>query len=327
MKSKIAVLVATYNGEKYILEQLLSIEKSMAKTEKVREYEILVRDDGSTDNTVQVVKDYGESNSSVTLVEDMYKRGFKNSFKYLMSLVPEDVDYIFFSDQDDIWEEEKVNRFLDVAGEVTDVPLLVYSDLLMFGEVLELPIKLSNFYKWEHDNDGIPAWLLANTVTGAAMMINYQLLARVLTLTDEVWEKERYHDWLIAKVAGLTGEYRYIDMPLTKYRQHANNASHDWNRTSGLKMNQLKMYIEDWTRMYYEIFSRNHALQKSLNANSMPDKSRTLLAKFSKFAVGGRLYRVFHFVPFLIVLQPNEKSVMRQYAKFITFVLFGKRVK
>ena len=104
--------MSTYNGEKFIREQLDSI---LAQTYK--NIEIVVRDDGSKDNTVSIVKEYMQKNSNITLYEGE-NLGFIKSFFELLTLV--EADYYSYADQDDVWMENKIELAVNSLNEFID---------------------------------------------------------------------------------------------------------------------------------------------------------------------------------------------------------------
>ena len=99
---KVAILLATYNGEKYLREQIDSILKQNGV-----DLTLYVRDDGSTDGTIDLLKEYVVNTKAVKL--DIGKNlGVGNSFMQLLYDCPNDFDFYAFSDQDDIWDENKL---------------------------------------------------------------------------------------------------------------------------------------------------------------------------------------------------------------------------
>ena len=105
---KVAVVLSTYNGEKYVKEQLDSILKQTYKN-----VEIIVRDDGSKDSTVEIIKEYQEKHKNIKLVvgENL---GFIKSFFELLKIA--EADYYSYADQDDIWVKNKIELAVVVSS-------------------------------------------------------------------------------------------------------------------------------------------------------------------------------------------------------------------
>ncbi|KGH65877.1 hypothetical protein X291_04305 [Oenococcus oeni IOEB_C23] len=237
MTKKIAVLMSTYNGAKYVEEQIASIFESFEVAGMSGH--LFIRDDFSKDNTLSLVTNLKKKYNEITVLQSYSNLGFKLSFWELLKHT-EGYDYYFFSDQDDIWDPDKVkifvNNFDGLNNTYSDtVPLCVYSDLLMFGSVLSKQIKVSDYFRWNHSLDGVPNWFFANTITGASMAINDSLRKFLVSLPISFIEEEFYHDSFIAKIVGSIGKFKYIPLPLTKYRQHTENQSKKWGQKHTLK--------------------------------------------------------------------------------------------
>ncbi|PLN98221.1 glycosyltransferase, partial [Klebsiella michiganensis] len=126
---KIDVLLATYNGSKFVKEQIASVLTNFDKLSGVN-CRLLVSDDGSSDNTVTIINELERDDSRITLVDKAKKGGVRQNFNYLINNC--DADYIFFCDQDDLWLPNKMSIFLDrfllIEKDYTG-PVLVHSDL------------------------------------------------------------------------------------------------------------------------------------------------------------------------------------------------------
>ena len=110
---KVAILMSTYNGEKYLKEQ---IESLLAQT--YGNIEIYIRDDGSKDNTIKIIKNYKEKYNNIVLKEGK-NIGFINSFFELLNLC-NDADYYAYCDQDDVWMNDKIERAVKFLGKTDE---------------------------------------------------------------------------------------------------------------------------------------------------------------------------------------------------------------
>lgn len=223
--SKVIVLLACYNGDKYLDEQIASIVEQTHK-----DWLLLIRDDGSTDNTLRVIEKWAKLDNRISLLND--ENGATGSsqqnFSLLMKYAMNHKGHIFcFSDQDDVWVPEKIQvmlKHLNIAVEQnyqSTTPCLLHSDLEVVDKQLNLRhqsfVKLNKLLPKTELN---PARLLTrNEVTGCTMMFNRALLR----LAFPVPEKSVMHDWWLALVSAYCGKLTYVDERLVKYRQHDSN--------------------------------------------------------------------------------------------------------
>lgn len=225
---KIAILLATYNGEKYICEQLDSL---IAQT--FDNYTIYVHDDGSTDNTVNILKKYAEKHTNVKILDYPSQHGAKDNFMSLLKRV--EADYYMFCDQDDVWRKDKVElemqRMQGLEKENGDRAMLVFSDLYVVDN--ELNINEKSLWK----KNCIRPELLTNFeegggfefVTGCTMLFNN---ATKKIVNFEKVDKATMHDaWITLCVLKSEGIVSAIYDQLVYYRQHGDNSlgASDWS--------------------------------------------------------------------------------------------------
>lgn len=219
----IDILLATYNGEKYLKEQLESIENQTYDN-----WHLIVRDDGSKDNTLKILKEFeNKYPSKVTIINDGISSGSaKNNFFKLMNY--SENEYIACCDQDDVWLENKLEIMYKELKKLEnensrDIPLLVHCDLFVVDK--DMNIISNSFFDYSLFNknaDAINFYLLENYVTGCAMLFNRKL--KWYMLKNYNLEKIYMHDWLAALIAYTFGEGKFINQSLVKYRQHGNNS-------------------------------------------------------------------------------------------------------
>ena len=212
---KIDILLATYNGSKYLPEQLNSI-----LSQSYKNINVIIRDDGSSDNTVDIIKEYEQEDNRVRLLNDnLGNLGFVRNFEELMK--HSDAEYIMFSDQDDVWYKNKVEiSYLEIKkieGEYgCKVPTLVHTN----SRILNFEVKttkkfISNYAKnYSFENSFFNFF-----VQGSTMIINKYLKEESLPFSEYVYLHDRY----LHLVAEFIGIRRYIDIPTMDYRQHLNN--------------------------------------------------------------------------------------------------------
>lgn len=210
---KVDVLLSTYNGEKYLKEQIDSI----LKQENV-EVRVVIRDDGSTDSTLDIIQEYIDLNYPVLLIKGE-NIGVVKSFLYLASLEAS-ADYYAFCDQDDVWKTEKLSI---AVGKLNDKkePGLYLSDTTAVDEELH---QIENQILSDNQKRAyiLEEVLLSNNATGCTMVFNAELKKMLNTYTPQ---KLIMHDhWLYALCIALGG-YVYFDKnSYINYRQHGNNS-------------------------------------------------------------------------------------------------------
>ena len=213
------ILLSTYNGGLYLDELLNSL---LEQTHK--DWRLIVRDDGSSDNTVKIVKDFsaGHPDRVILLGGDGRRLGACRSFIKLLEA--SEADYVMFCDQDDVWLPDKIDITLKAMQETEskhgDIPILVHTDLKVVDQ--EKNLISESFWRYQHLDPhlkGLNTLLVLNNVTGCTMMIN----GRLAKLVASVPEGAILHDWWIALVATAFGRVEYVSAPTMLYRQHGKN--------------------------------------------------------------------------------------------------------
>lgn len=211
---KVNILMATYNGEKFLEQQIESIQKQTFK-----EWNLLIRDDGSSDKTCDIIRNFTAKDSRIRFINENEHHNLGVIKSFFMLVNYEVADFYFFSDQDDVWLPEKLSVSLEAAKhKASDVPLLVYTDLKVVNQELNILQDSMIRAQSHHANTTLLPELTENTVTGGTMMINHALAEKWFTPNDILM-----HDWFLALLAASLGEIIYLDLPTQLYRQHDNN--------------------------------------------------------------------------------------------------------
>lgn len=256
------ILMATYNGADYIKQQIDSILRQTCQ-----EFYLIIRDDGSSDNTIDILETYASHYpDKIYLLKDQkgnlgVRRNFQQMLQY--SLYTTKGQYIMLCDQDDIWLPEKIEKTMQKIKQIEKkadqkdigkkpVPSLVFTDLMLIDEEGQI---ISNSM-WEYAGVNPKATALNklihnNVITGCTVMINRKLAE----LTSSIPAGCDMHDYWIALVASSFGRIDYINESLIQYRQHTKNQIGSIRKPTVLervkKVTVFPVYIRSWQDEYF----------------------------------------------------------------------------
>ena len=216
MSEKVDVLVATYNGEKYIKQQIESLLNQTYKN-----IQIYISDDCSTDGTRQILKEY-ENNNRIKIFYQEKNLGYVGNFEFLLHQVKSNL--YMLCDQDDVWKKEKIEKSVEkLKSEDLD---LVFGDLEVVDE--NLNTIYSSYNKYMHMSEKIENYYqdyrlqyLYNCMTGCTMLSKRKYLDKILPLPKN--SKYMIHDYWIGLIVSLNGKVGYLNTPYILYRQHGKN--------------------------------------------------------------------------------------------------------
>lgn len=234
----ITILLAAYNGEFYLADQIDSI---LAQT--VDEWKLIIRDDGSTDRTVEIAEQYANQypDKIFFYLCDTPSGSAQNNFFRLLSMV--DTEYCMTCDQDDIWLPGKIEKTLKKmqALEIQygiEVPLLVHTNVkVVDAQLHQINASFIDMLNLDPSRSKINQILTQNIVTGCTLMINRALLKQMQL--QPYPEYTLMHDWWLALIAAAFGRIGWIAEPTVLYRQHnanqvgakdARKFSYNWQR-------------------------------------------------------------------------------------------------
>lgn len=218
----IIIVLSSYNGEKFIAEQIASIQQQTHP-----DWKLLVRDDGSSDHTPDIVQGLTEVDDRIILLrDDRGNVGPAASFGVLLEYaLNTGAGYVALADQDDVWTPTKLARELALilrherqGGE--SKPILVHTDLMVVREDLGLVHRSFLAYQGLRNLADSPlgTLLIQNFVTGCTTVVNRRLLQVAVPLPSVIM-----HDWWLALCAAALGEIHYLPEPTVLYRQHGRN--------------------------------------------------------------------------------------------------------
>jgi len=213
--------MATYNGEKFIREQIESII-----SQTFTDWKLIIHDDGSTDNTLTIITEYIEKDSRICLINDNLK--FHNSsanFFHLIKNIDKNTDYICLCDQDDIWLPQKLEISINEMEKIGNksLPVCIATDVCLIDSNGKKYV--DSFWKYANINtkSNFRSLILENTATGCTMIFNSIVLEYLYDLTNEEIKNIIQHDWFIALICASDGIYQQLCIPLVCYRQHDGN--------------------------------------------------------------------------------------------------------
>lgn len=285
---KVLVLMSTYNGAQYIEEQIDSILHQDGV-----DIRLFIRDDGSTDATVSILQRYeNEYKDRVSYISGK-NLGYGQSFLHLLaSSNLEGVDYVAFSDQDDVWLSEKL---------IQAVQKMIKSDAGIYGSsltIVDANLKKIGFY--QKNELFVPRSIFENATSGNTMVINIdtaQKIRRIMAATD--YSFVTIHDWYVYVVCIATGSKQYIDsQSYILYRQHGANSL-------GHRKDTLFSVIKHLRKMYHMFIQTATQAEKQIELLlELPQKGVDVIPKYSDFlsdyqdartSYSGRVYIVFKY--------------------------------
>lgn len=219
MGKKTAILLATYNGDKYLRQQIDSLY-----SQSRRDWTLYAHDDGSTDNTPAILNDYAAKHGNIVILEYPVQHGAKNNFLSLIEAV--DADYYFLCDQDDKWCNDKVEKEMARMEEAElthpDSPVIVFTD----AYVADGDLNVTNESLWRMSGR-YPEFLttfaeggVIDFATGCTILFNKKAKESIVRPAN----KATMHDsWLTLCVLRANGIVCPVSEPLLYYRQHSDN--------------------------------------------------------------------------------------------------------
>lgn len=267
---KLNILLSTYNGEKFLADQIESIQ-----AQTFTDWKLLIRDDGSKDGTQAIIQSFVDQDERIVWInpDNSDNLGVIKSFHTLLKY--EKADFYCFSDQDDIWLPEKLAVQLKKAQQHSaDTPLLVYTDLKVVDQDLQVLHESMIKTQSDHANTELIQELTENTVTGGVALLN-QALAELWTGQEK--HDLLMHDWYLGLLAATVGKLIYIDQPTELYRQHANNV---------LGARTLRKRMANWVRphilfdKYWSLIKRSQEQAKNLLELDLPASKREIIENF-----------------------------------------------
>lgn len=238
---KVVILMSTYNGENYIKQQLDSILE-----QDYDNIEVLVRDDGSTDRTTEILRKYEQQHDNLRVIYG-HNKGVIDSFFTLLCQADSSAAYYAFSDQDDIWLKDKISAAVQAIGrENGNLPVLYATEVQPIDEEGNLLKKavLSNHIRPCFSNA-----LVENVCVGCTTVMNRNAF---LLLKDKKPEYTIMHDFWVYLVVSCFGKVIYDHTPHIHYRQHGGNVLGVSTSITGLLQKRIKNFKKHRKTLYWQ---------------------------------------------------------------------------
>ncbi|MBV9961931.1 MAG: glycosyltransferase family 2 protein [Parafilimonas sp.] len=213
-KELVSIVIATYNGEKYLQEQLDSIFQQTYKN-----LEIIAVDDASTDNTLQILNAYSLKYDNMNVFANKANIGYIKNFEkgFMLS----SGNFIAPCDQDDVWHADKIKLLVEAINDC----VLAYCDSFVCNERLETDgKKISDRVHFTNLNNCLQQAVFSR-IYGNTILFKHELLKKIIPFTEIL-----PHDWWITFNATIGGCIKFLDKPMVYYRQHTQNAIGAINR-------------------------------------------------------------------------------------------------
>ena len=243
-----AIVLCTYNGESHLKTQ---IESLLAQSQACM---VMAFDDCSTDSTLAILSSF-ESDQFV-VSQNVKNLGYVKNFEAaITAAINEGFEYIALADQDDIWNQDRIESGLLAIGKnkkdrPPSMPILVHSDLSVINEtgdaIASSYFRLRNYRVSAQRN--IQLILGQNGVMGNTILMNRTLAKLALPFPNDL----HVHDYWLAVIAELYGKRILLDYPTAQYRLHADNASNSARKFNSLKLNPSRLGF--WKRLWARDF-------------------------------------------------------------------------
>lgn len=238
---QIDILMATYNGEKYLKQQIESILKQTYKN-----FRLIISDDCSNDNTREIIKQYEKQDERIISFFQEQNLGYVKNFEFLLTKVESEI--YMLSDQDDVWNDTKIEHTYNKLKESNAD--LVFTDLEVVNEGLKTMYPSFNDYMKltrkikKYDKDYKMQYLY-NCITGCTLMSKKKFLDKILPIPT--YSKYVIHDTWIGLIVSIYGKVTYLGKKTIKYRQH------DTNQVGTNKISHRFNKLEDVRNLFIEV--------------------------------------------------------------------------
>jgi len=285
MNIHVSVLLSSYNGEAFIEEQISSILNQRGVT-----VSLTVRDDGSTDNTVTILKQLASQHLNICLLAGD-NLGVANSFFSLLKNAYVDknssIQFYSLSDQDDVWNSDKLLNAVTALHSQSGDNVAMYCSAIEYVDVDLNHLRNSDIYSL--DKIGFKNALVQNIATGCTIVLNRVAIAKIVA---EFPDHCVMHDWWIYLIVSAFGRVIYDPNPAMKYRQHSHNVM-------GVALSASQRFRRRWVRLFSNVKSTKTSLQliefNRIFGNELNGKQKNQLLRLISYKknIASRLALIF----------------------------------
>lgn len=284
----VTILLATYNGEAFLAEQIESI---LSQTET--DWQLLMRDDGSTDDTEAIAQKYATAYPDKIRFFRCGTPSGSSKSNFFALLAMAESEYCMICDQDDVWLPQKIDltlrRIQDMEKRYgVETPLLVHTDLRVVDAYLHvLAESLFSMQDLNPRRDRLNQLLTQNIVTGCTMMVNHSLLGKLQSPPAYAI----MHDWWLALVAAAFGQIGFLREPTILYRQHGANQV-GAKRAKSLSYKWRRFRDKDATRKSLQDTCRQAGEFLRRYESELSEDTIAMLKAFAQLPQKGKLKRI-----------------------------------
>jgi len=294
----ISILLATYNGEKYISEQIDSL-----LSQTVQEFRLYICDDLSNDATFSIVTGYADKYPDRIFATQNAENTSGAKYNFLRMMIEHKDDYVMLCDQDDVWLPDKIEKSLKKIKEVEKefglhTPALIHSDLKVVND--DLDVISSSYEKMSNKDFNVTSLNFAvtmNNVAGCTALYNRALADLIREVPDFIV----MHDWWLSLTAAALGKIRALKEPTVLYRQHGDNDSGAKKVLSFRYIYHVLTHLKKMAAMIDDSYSQAGVFLE-LNKDRLTAEGSALLAAYASIpslSKKKRLGTVFRYKTFM----------------------------
>ena len=314
----VLIMMASYNGEKYIYQQIESILNQTYKN-----ILLIIQDDKSTDNTIGIIEHFQKNDKRVVLWHNEERHGAYENFHSLINKCKKlkQFDYYMFSDHDDVWNEDKVEKLVKIFEKknISGKPIMAYADMCIIDENNRMiQNSVNDIFNMEYKNKW--STMYNHVIYGCNSIMNKELfdLVPAVNTYDPICHI-LCHDNYYGKFAAFFGELIYVNKPLMKYRRYASNVTSSHDYSYGLK--KIAKYIKSLDVLataHARTYSQSIYTIKKMIQNGLNDKDYQVLNELVDSIKKGGLSGVLFAIKYKISCGRLSRTISRY------FILFSK---
>lgn len=322
----ILIMMATYNGEKYIAKQLDTIIN-----QTYTNWELIIRDDISTDNTLNIIKDYAKKDNRIKyILSDSQKHGAYYNFFGLINYVKKikKYDFYMFADQDDEWDNTKIEEYLKFYDSKvnTDIPIVIYGNMRIIDENGEVVFQNMDELTGIGYTNVITSFF-AHKTYGCTVLFNFELLKSLPVIeNNDLVLGYLSHDNFVTKWAGIFGMVYFLPLTTMGYRRYNENVTSKHSYDYGVKrifrrVSQINELAEDHALTY----SQSLATIKIIKRENLSMEQIKVLNNIERVILNGGFYGLRSVNKFEVDWGNKVKNISRKF--ILTSSIYKKYLK